>query len=84
MARKTAKTAGLSHCRFRAYSAEFARFVQITRASEIDVMNHLLDAQIRRVIETNEYDDADHAARKALKALNGLSDSSNQRPTFGR
>ena len=47
-------------------------------------MNHLLDAQSRGVIDTNEYDDADHAARKALKALNGLIRHLESTPDFGR
>jgi four helix bundle protein len=68
----------------RHFHPEFARFARIARASEIEVMNHLLDARSRGFIDAKEYDDADHAARKALKALNGLIRHLESTPDFGR
>jgi four helix bundle protein len=68
----------------RHFHPEFARFARIARASEIEVMNHLLDARSRGFINAKEYDDADHAARKALKALNGLIRHLESTPDFGR
>ena len=65
-------------------STEFARFAGIARASEIEVMNHLRDARSRGFIDGKEYDDADHAARRALKALNGLIKHLESTPEFGR
>ena len=47
-------------------------------------MNHLLDARSRGFIDAKEYDDADHAARRALKALNGLIRHLESTPEFGR
>ena len=43
-----------------------------------------LDARSRGFIDATEYDDADHAARKALKALNGLIRHLESTPDFGR
>jgi len=68
----------------RHFHPEFARFARIAKASEIEVMNHLLDAQSRGYIDAAEYDDADHAARKALKAVNGLIRHLEATPDFGR
>jgi four helix bundle protein len=68
----------------RYFHPEFARFARIARASEIEVMNHLIDAQSRGYINAAEYDDADHAARKALIAVKGLIRHLESTPEFGR
>jgi hypothetical protein len=47
-------------------------------------MNHLLDARSRRYIDERQFDEADHAARKALKAVNGLIKHLESTPDFGR
>ena len=68
----------------RHFHPEFARFARIARASEIEVMNHLLDARARGYISESEFDQADHAAKKALKAVNGLIRYLESTPGYGR
>jgi four helix bundle protein len=68
----------------RHFHPEFARFARIARASEIEVMNHLLDALARGCISESEFDQADHAAKKALKAINGLIRYLESTPGYGR
>ena len=51
---------------------EFARFARIAKASEIEVLNHLLDLRDQGLISEDELLLSEHAARKALKALVGL------------
>jgi four helix bundle protein len=52
--------------------ADFARFVRIAKASEVELLNHLREALNCRHINESEHDQLDHAARKAIKAANGL------------
>lgn len=68
----------------RYYHPEFARFALIAKASEVEVLNHLMDARTRGYIDAKEYDSADHAAKKALKAVNGLIKHLEATPAFGR
>ena len=68
----------------RNFHPEFARFARIARASELEVMNHLMDARARGFIDDVEFDKADHAAKKALKAINGLIRYLESTPNFGR
>jgi four helix bundle protein len=51
---------------------EFARFARIAKASEVEVINHLIDLEDQRLISQNERQVTEHAARKALKAVTGL------------
>jgi four helix bundle protein len=51
---------------------DFARFVRIGRASEIELLNHFQEAHLSGYLEANELGELEHAARKALKAANGL------------
>ena len=51
---------------------EFARFARIAKASEVEVLNHLLDLRDQGLISEDELLLSEHAARKALKALVGL------------
>lgn len=51
---------------------EFARFVRIAKASEAEVLNHLIDAQDQSLLSDQEFQAAAHEARKALKAAIGL------------
>ena len=51
---------------------EFARYARISKASEIEVINHLIDLQDQRLISENERLLAEHDARIALKAVVGL------------
>jgi four helix bundle protein len=51
---------------------EFARYVRIAKASEVEVLNHLIDLRDQRLISEDELLLAEHAARKALNAAVGL------------
>ena len=51
---------------------EFARFVRIAKGSEAEVLNHLIDARDQQLITDAEFLEAEHAARKAMKAAVGL------------
>lgn len=68
----------------RVYHPEFARFALIAKASEQEVLNHLIDAHKRRYITDTEFDQGDHAVRKALKVLNGLIRYLESTPDWGR
>ena len=51
---------------------EFARFVRIAKGSEAEVLNHLIDARDQQLITDAEFLEAEHAARRAMKAAVGL------------
>jgi four helix bundle protein len=68
----------------RFYHPEFARFARIAKGSEEEVINHFRDAQRRGYITLVECEDGLHAARKALKAVNGLIRYLDETPDFGR
>jgi four helix bundle protein len=68
----------------RVYHPEFARFAIIAKASEQEVLNHFIDAHQRGYINDAELDRGDHAARKALKVLNGLIAYLEATPNWGR
>jgi four helix bundle protein len=51
---------------------EFARFSRIAKASELEVLNHFIEARDRRYLSADEFPRFEHAAKKALKAVNGL------------
>ena len=51
---------------------EFARFVRIAKGSEAEVLNHLIDARDQDLITETEFQQAEHEARKAIKAAIGL------------
>ncbi len=51
---------------------EFAHFVRIAKASEIEVLSHLGDAKLLRLITGDEFEIAGQQARRAIKAANGL------------
>jgi four helix bundle protein len=51
---------------------EFARYARIAKASELEVLNHLIDLRDQRLISGDELLLSEHAARKALKAVVGL------------
>ena len=56
----------------RFYHPDFAKYARIAKASELEVMNHFLDAERKGYITSVECAHGAHAARKALKAVNGL------------
>ena len=68
----------------RFYHREFARFARIAKASEEEVMNHLRRAKAKNYITQAELDDGLWAARKALKAVNGLIRYLDNTPDFGK
>lgn len=51
---------------------EFAQFVRIAKGSEVEVLNHLIDACDQRLISRDEFLIAEHNVKRALKAANGL------------
>jgi four helix bundle protein len=51
---------------------EFAQFVRIAKGSEAEVLNHLIDLRDLRLISEDDFLQAEHLCRRALKAANGL------------
>jgi four helix bundle protein len=51
---------------------EFARFARIAKASEIEVLNHLVDARDQRLISDDQLMIEEHHVRRALNAIVGL------------
>jgi four helix bundle protein len=51
---------------------EFARFARIAKASQVEVLNHLIDAHDQRLLTKDEFLLHEHCARVALKATVGL------------
>jgi four helix bundle protein len=51
---------------------EFARYARIAKASEVEVLNHLIDLRDQRLITEQEFLLSEHMARRALKAAVGL------------
>jgi four helix bundle protein len=51
---------------------DFARFVRIAKASEVELLNHFGEALKSRHITVDERGKLDHATKKAIKAANGL------------
>ena len=48
------------------------RFARIAKASEIELLNHFIEAVDSGHITVDERKKLDHAAKKAIKAVNGL------------
>jgi four helix bundle protein len=51
---------------------DFARFVRIGKASEVELLNHLQEAHYSNHLSDEELDALDHSVRKAIRAANGL------------
>jgi four helix bundle protein len=51
---------------------DFARFVRIAKSSEVELLNHFREALGSGYLTDAECRDLEHAARKAIKAANGL------------
>jgi four helix bundle protein len=51
---------------------DFARFCRISKGSILELLDHFQDCFDSGYINAIEQDQLDHAARKALKAINGL------------
>ena len=68
----------------RFHHPEFARFARIAKASEHEVINHLRHARAKDYITELELEDGLYAARRALKAVNGLIRYLDATPNFGK
>jgi four helix bundle protein len=51
---------------------EFAHFVRLAKASELNVLHHLIDAQEQRLIATDEFQITEQVTRRAITAADGL------------
>jgi len=51
---------------------DFARFVRIAKASEVEMLDHLLEAHTSGYVDANELAALEHLTKKAIKAANGL------------
>lgn len=51
---------------------EFAQFARVAKGSEAEVLNHFIDAVESGYMSKEEFARFEHAAGKALKAVNGL------------
>jgi four helix bundle protein len=51
---------------------DFARFVRIAKASEVELLNHFQEAFDSGHMTAVERRDLEHAAKEAIKAANGL------------
>jgi four helix bundle protein len=51
---------------------EFARFARIAKASEVEVLNHLIDARDQRLLSDDQLAIEEHHVRRALNAIVGL------------
>jgi|SRR5687767_603124 len=51
---------------------EFARFARIAKASQVEVLNHLIDARDQRLLTKDEFLLHEQCVRLALKATVGL------------
>lgn len=68
----------------RYHHPEFARFARYAKASEEECLNHFMKALRKKYIADMEYQEARHAALKALKAVNGLIRYLDDTPDFGK
>ena len=59
---------------------EFAYFARIAKGSEVEVLNHLIDAVESGYMTKEEFKGYEHAVKKALKAVNGLIRDLESRP----
>jgi four helix bundle protein len=59
---------------------EFAYFARVAKASEAEVLNHLMDALDSGYMTKEEFKLYEHAVKKALKAVNGLIRDLESRP----
>lgn len=51
---------------------EFAQFVRMAKGSEVEVLNHLIDAVDQHLLSACEFEVLEHHVKRALKAANGL------------
>jgi four helix bundle protein len=68
----------------RFHHPDFARFARVAKASEQEVINHFIHARQLEYLTEAELAEGMHAARKAIKVLNGLIRYLDATPSFGR
>jgi four helix bundle protein len=68
----------------RYYHPEAARFARIAKASEVEVLNHFIDAYDKGLLTDDEFAHHEHAVKKALKAINGWIRYLEDTPNFGK
>jgi len=51
---------------------EFANFARIAKASQVEVLNHLIDARDQRLLTKDQFLIEEHYVRRALKTTVGL------------
>jgi four helix bundle protein len=68
----------------RYYHPECARFARIAKASEVEVLNHFIDARDKGYLSDEEFARHEHAVKKALKAANGWIRYLEETPNFGK
>jgi four helix bundle protein len=51
---------------------DFARFVRIAKASEVEMLDHLLEAHVCGYLDDTDFAALEHLTHKAIKAANGL------------
>jgi four helix bundle protein len=51
---------------------DFAKFVRIAKASELELLNHFEEAEVSGYVTPKQREELEHLARKAIKAANGL------------
>jgi four helix bundle protein len=68
----------------RYYHPEAARFARIAKASEVEVLNHFIDAYDRGYLTADEFAQYEHAVKRALKAVNGWIRYLEDTPNFGK
>ena len=68
----------------RYYHPEGARFARIAKASEVEVLNHFIDAHDKGWLSDEEFPRYEHAVKKALKAVNGWIRYLEDTPAFGK
>jgi len=68
----------------RYYHPEAARFARIAKASEVEVLNHFIDAHDKGYLSDEEFARHEHAVKKALKAVNGWIRYLEDTPNFGK
>ena len=68
----------------RFYHPESAYFARIAKASEVEVLNHFINAHDKRWLSDEEFKRHEHAVKKALKAVNGWIRYLEDTPGFGK
>jgi four helix bundle protein len=51
---------------------DFARFVRIAKASEVEILDHLLESRLSEYLSDADRASLEHLTKKAIKAANGL------------